>query len=134
MKKKIYLGDISTRRDWGHSKDYVRGIWLILQHKTADDFILSTGKNYSIKDFLEKVFKILNLNWKDFVTTNNKNFLRPSEVRNLQGDSSKARKILKWKPKYDLDDLCMDMLISDLNLYGMSLDEAKIKAKKISKK
>ena len=132
--KKIYLGDISTRRDWGHSRDYVRGIWMILQHKAADDFVLSTGKNYSIKDFLEKVFKILNLNWKDFVTTNNKNFLRPSEVRNLQGDSSKARKILKWKPKYDLDDLCMDMLISDLNLYGMSLDEAKIIARKISKK
>ena len=75
------------------------------------------------------MFKILNLNWKDFVTTNNKNFLRPSEVRNLQGDSLKAREILKWKPKYDLDDLCMDMLISDLNLYGMSLEEAKIIAK-----
>ena len=71
------LGDISTRRDWGHSKDYVRGIWMILQHKKAEDWVLSTGKNYSIEDFVKKVFKILNLDWKKFVTTNNKIYLRP---------------------------------------------------------
>ena len=132
--KKIILGDISTRRDWGHSKDYVRGIWLILQHKKAEDFVLSTGKNYSIEDFLKKVFKILNLDWRKFVLTNNKNFLRPSEVRSLKGDSSKARKLLKWKPEYDLDALCKDMLLNDLELYGMSLEQAKEIAKKLSKK
>jgi GDPmannose 4,6-dehydratase len=129
--KKIYLGDITTRRDWGHSKDYVYGIWLILQNKTPDDFVLSTGKNYSIKDFLEKVFKILDLDWHKFVKTNTKNFMRPSEVRNLQGDSRKARKILKWKPKYNLDDLCKDMLLSDLKMYGLTLDKAKSIAKKL---
>ncbi len=129
--KKIHLGDISTRRDWGHSKDYVRGIWMILQHKKAEDWVLSTGKNYSIEDFVKKVFKILNLDWKKFVTTNNKIYLRPSEVRNLRGDSSKARKLLKWKPEYNLDDLCADMLISDLKLYGMTLDDAKKIAKKL---
>ncbi len=129
--KKIKLGDISTKRDWGHSKDYVRGIWLILQQNKADDFVLSTGTNYSIEDFVKKVFKILNLDWKKFVTTNNKAYLRPSEVKNLKGDSSKARKILKWKPKYKLDDLCLDMLESDLKLYGMTLDEAKNIAKKL---
>ena len=132
--KKIHLGDISTRRDWGHSKDYVRGIWMILQYKKPEDFVLSTGKNYSIEDFIEKVFKILNLNWKDFVTTNNKDFMRPAEVRSLQGDSSKARKLLKWKPEYDLNALCKDMLLSDLKLYGMNIEEAKIIAKKLSKK
>ena len=131
--KKIYLGDISTRRDWGHSKDYVRGIWMILQHKRPEDFVLSTGKNYSIEDFVKKTFKILGLNWKKFVSTNNKNFLRPSEVRNLQGNSNKARKLLKWKPIYNLDTLCLDMLKSDLKLYGMTLKQAKEKAKKISK-
>ena len=129
--KKIQLGDISTKRDWGHSKDYVRGIWMILQHKMAEDFVLSTGKNYSIEDFIKKVFKILNLDWKKFVTINNKNYLRPSEVRNLKGNSSKARKLLKWKPEYDLDDLCADMLINDLKLYGMALDDAKKIAKKL---
>ena len=132
--KKIFLGDISTRRDWGHSRDYVRGIWLILQHKEAEDFVLSTGKNYSIEDFIKKVFKILNLDWKKFVVTNDKNFLRPSEVRSLQGDSSKARKLLKWKPEYDLDALCKDMLLSDLKLYGMNLEEAKEIGKNLSKK
>ena len=131
--KKIYLGDISTKRDWGHSKDYVRGIWMILQYKKAEDFVLSTGKNYSIEDFVKKVFKILGLNWKKFVSTNNKNFLRPSEVRSLRGDSKKARKLLKWKPLYNLDALCLDMLKSDLKLYGMTLEEAKKIAKKISK-
>ncbi len=129
--KKIHLGDISTRRDWGHSKDYVRGIWMILQHKNAEDWVLSTGKNYSIEDFVKKVFKILNLDWKKFVTTNNKIYLRPSEVRNLKGDSSKARRLLKWKPEYNLDYLCKDMLISDLKLYGMTLDDAKKIAKKL---
>ncbi len=132
--KKINLGDISTRRDWGHSKDYVRGIWMILQHNQADDFVLSTGKNYSIEDFIKKVFKILDLNWRKFVKTNTKNFMRPSEVRNLLGDSSKARKILKWKPKYDLDYLCKDMLLSDLKLYGLTLDQAKKIAKKLKKR
>ena len=131
--KKIYLGDISTKRDWGHSKDYVRGIWKILQYKKPEDFVLSTGKNYSIEDFVKKVFKILGLNWKKFVSTNNKNFLRPSEVRSLRGDSRKARKLLKWKPQYNLDTLCLDMLKSDLKLYGMTLDRAKQIAKKISK-
>ncbi len=131
--KKIYLGDITTRRDWGHAKDYVHGIWLILQHKKPDDFVLSTGKNYSIQDFVKKVFKLLNLNWKKFVITNTKKYLRPSEVRNLKGDSAKARKILKWKPKYDLNYLCKDMLISDLKLYGMTLNDARKIAKKYLK-
>ena len=129
--KKIYLGDVTTRRDWGHAKDYVEGIWLILQHRKPDDFVLSTGKNYSIEDFIKKVFKLLNLNWKKFVVTNTKRYLRPSEVRNLKGDSTKAKKVLKWKPKYDLNYLCKDMLISDLKLYGMTLDDAKKIAKKI---
>ena len=95
--------------------------------------MLSTGRNYSIKDFLTKVFNILNLNWKNFVKINNKVFLRPSEVRNLRGDSSKARKLLKWKPKYNLDGLCKDMLESDLKLYGLTLDEAKKISKKLIK-
>ena len=131
--KKIYLGDISTKRDWGHSRDYVRGIWMILQYKKPEDFVLSTGKNYSIEEFVKKTFNLIGLNWKKFVSTNNKKFLRPSEVRNLQGDSKKARKLLKWKPVYNLDNLCLDMLESDLKLYGMTLNEAKKIAKKISK-
>ena len=107
------------------------GIWKILQYRKAEDFVLSTGKNVSVEEFVNKVFKILNLDWKKFVTTNNKKYLRPSEVRNLRGDSKKARKLLKWKPKYNLDDICKDMLVADLKLYGMSLKDAKIIAKKL---
>ncbi len=129
--KKIHLGDISTKRDWGHSKDYAIGIWKILQYKKPEDFVLSTGKNVSVEEFIKKVFKILNLDWKKFVTTNNKKFLRPSEVRSLKGDSRKARKLLKWKPKYNLEDICKDMLEADLKLYGMTLNQAKEIAKKI---
>ena len=129
--KKIHLGDISTKRDWGHSKDYAIGIWKILQYKKPEDFVLSTGKNVSVEEFIKKVFKILNLDWKKFVTTNNKKFLRPSEVRNLKGDSRKARKLLKWRPKYNLEDICKDMLEADLKLYGMTLNQAKEIAKKI---
>ena len=129
--KKIQLGDISTKRDWGHSKDYAIGIWKILQYRKAEDFVLSTGRNVSVEEFIKKVFKILNLDWKKFVTTNNKKFLRPSEVRNLKGDSRKARKLLKWKPRYNLDDICKDMLEADLKLYGMTLKKAKEIAKKI---
>ena len=133
LQKKLYLGNLEAKRDWGHAKDYVRGIWLILQYKKPEDFVLSTGRNYSIKDFLTKVFNILNLNWKNFVKINNKVFLRPSEVRNLRGNSFKARKLLKWKPKYNLDSLCKDMLESDLKLYGLTLDEAKKISKKLIK-
>ncbi len=129
--KKIHLGDISTKRDWGHSKDYAIGIWKILQYKKPEDFVLSTGKNFSVEEFIKKVFKILNLDWKKFVTTNNKKFLRPSEVRNLKGDSRKARKLLKWKPKYNLEDICKDMLEADLKLYGMTINQAKEISKKI---
>ena len=129
--KKIHLGDISTKRDWGHSKDYAIGIWKILQYKKPEDFVLSTGKNFSVEEFIKKVFKILNLDWKKFVTTNNKKFLRPSEVRNLKGDSRKARKLLKWKPKYNLEDICKDMLEADLKLYGMTINQAKEIAEKI---
>ena len=129
--KKIHLGDISTKRDWGHSKDYAFGIWKILQYKKPEDFVLSTGKNFSVEEFIKKVFKILNLDWKKFVTTNNKKFLRPSEVRNLKGDSRKARKLLKWKPKYNLEDICKDMLEADLKLYGMTINQAKEIAEKI---
>ena len=78
---------------------------MILQYKSPEDFVLSTGKNYSIEEFVKKTFNLIGLDWKKFVTTNNKKFLRPSEVRSLQGDSKKARKLLKWKPIYNLDTL-----------------------------
>jgi GDPmannose 4,6-dehydratase len=127
---KILLGNINTKRDWGFAGDYVRAMWMILQHQKPDDFVISTGKNYSIKDFLQTVFDLLNLNWKDFVIANTKQYMRSTEVVDLLGDSSKARKILKWKPEYSFQDLCKMMLESDLLKFNISLKEAiKIAAK-----
>jgi GDPmannose 4,6-dehydratase len=124
QEKKILLGNLNTRRDWGFAGDYVRAMWMILQHNNPNDFVISTGENYSIKDFLETVFNLLNLNWKDFVIANTKRYMRSAEVVDLMGDSSKARKILKWKPEYSFKDLCKMMLESDLERFNITFKEA----------
>ena len=131
--KKLYLGNIKIKRDWGHSKDYVVAIWKILQQKKPDDFVIATEINHTVKEFVNEVFKKVGLNWKDFTVTGDKKFIRPAEVVNLKGDARKAKKILKWKPKYNFYDICEELLVSDLKLYGMTLSEAKIKAKKLKK-
>jgi GDPmannose 4,6-dehydratase len=129
--KKIYLGNLDTRRDWGFAGDYVKAMWMILQHNKSDDFVISTGENRSIKDFLENVFSLLDLDWKNFVVANTPQYMRKTEVESLQGDSTKARNILGWKPDHTFNDLCKMMLISDLEKFGLSLDRAKSIAKKI---
>ena len=125
----IYLGNLDSKRDWGHAKDYVYGMWLILQQDKPDDFVLATGKQYSIRTFIEKAFKLKNINilWKgsglnevgyDSVTLKeyikiNPKYFRPSEVDSLLGDFSKAKHILKWTPKYNIDELVKDMVNND---------------------
>ena len=130
---KLYLGDISTRRDWGHAKDYVEAMWKMMQQKKPDDYVVATEANHSIEDFLDYCLKIVGLNKKKFVVTNYKKFLRPSEVPDLRGDSSKAKKILKWRPKYNLKRLCDDMIKSDLKLYGLNIKKAKEISKKLNR-
>ena len=125
--KQISLGNLNAKRDWGHAKDYVEAQWLILQSKKPDDFVISTGKKYSIRDFIKKVCKHLDMKIKfkgyglneKIIDSNgkiiikiDKKFFRPLEVPSLLGDSSKAKKILKWRPKYSLDDLILDMINS----------------------
>lgn len=131
--KKLYLGNISIKRDWGHAEDYVKAIWKILQQKKPDDFVIATEINHTIEEFVNQVFKTVGLDWKKFTVTNYKKFLRPAEVVNLKGDASKAKKILKWKPKYNFYDICKALLVNDLKLYGMTLEEAKVRAKKLKK-
>lgn len=131
--KKLYLGNIKIKRDWGHSEDYVKAIWKILQQKKPDDFVIATEINHTIEDFVNEVFKTVGLNWKDFTITNYKKFLRPAEVVNLKGDASKAKKILKWKPKYNFYDICKVLLENDLKIHGMTLEEAKVRAQKLKK-
>ena len=129
--KFLELGNLSARRDWGFAGDYVEAIWTILQQEKPDDFVISTGENYSIEDFAKEAFAVVGLDWTKFVKSNVSRYLRPSEVPDLLGDSTKAIKKLNWKPKVLFKDLCLMMVESDLKNYNLSLDEARKIAKKL---
>mgnify|MGYP001168183274 CR=1 FL=1 len=107
--KKLELGNLDSKRDWGHSKDYVRAMHLIMNHKSPDDWIVSTEETRSIRDFCRYAFKLVGLNYKDYVVQNKK-FLRPLELKYLKGDSSKIRKKLKWKPQYTFETMIEEMI------------------------
>jgi GDPmannose 4,6-dehydratase len=121
---KIFLGNLYSKRDWGHAEDYVEAMWKILQHKKPDDFVIATGKQMTVKEFINKTAKYLGLKlvWKGegfneigllngkksiFI---DKRYFRPIEVDSLQGNSRYAQKLLKWKPKKNIDDLIIDMI------------------------
>jgi len=128
--KKLYLGNLNAKRDWGHAKDYVKAMWLILQHKKADDFVIATGKTLSVKQFIVKVCKHLNMKikWKGkginercydvngrCIIECDSKYLRPSEVDILHGNYSKARKVLGWKPTFNIDQLIKDMISVEID-------------------
>jgi|TARA_B110000902_G_scaffold172432_1_gene196123 GDPmannose 4,6-dehydratase len=112
---KLYLGNLDAKRDWGHAKDYVEAMWLILQQKKPEDFVIATGKQYSVKDFAKEAFKCAGLDYKNHVKISKKLF-RPAEVNTLLGDYNKAKKILNWEPKTTFKELVADMVKSDLDL------------------
>ena len=108
IKKKLFLGNLDSFRDWGHSKDYIRAMYLILKHNKPDDFVIATGHTRSIRQLCEVVFNNLNLDYKKYVRQQKK-FLRPEELKYLKGDSSKARKVLKWKPEISFEQMIHEM-------------------------
>jgi GDPmannose 4,6-dehydratase len=112
LQKELRLGNLKARRDWGHAEDYVYAMWLMLQHNCPDDFVVATGENHTVEEFLEKVFTKLDLDWKEFVVIDPKYF-RPCEVESLLGDSTKARKELGWEPKVSFDQLVDRMVVND---------------------
>ena len=112
-KEKLKLGNIKAKRDWGHAKDYVEAMWLIMQQETSSDYVIGTGKAYSVEQFAQKAFSHVGLNYKDHIEIVDK-LKRPSEVDSLLADFSKAKKLLKWKPKVSFDDLVKDMVESDI--------------------
>jgi GDPmannose 4,6-dehydratase len=146
VEKCLYLGNIYAKRDWGHAKEYAYMQWKILQQKKADDFVIATGRNYSVKYFLEECCKYLEIEvaWygkglKEFAYIKNfnknkfpllkknqvivkidKRYFRPNDVNNLNGDSRKAKKFLNWTPKYTFQQLVADMLSADLKLVKKS--------------
>lgn len=113
LQKKIFLGNLDAKRDWGFAKDYVEAMWLMLQQKTPDDYVVATGETYSVREFAEKAFAHVGLNYKDHVEVDPKYF-RPAEVELLLGDPSKAKKVLGWKPKVMFSDLVTMMVDADL--------------------
>ena len=113
LQKKIKLGNIKSKRDWGHAKDYVNAMWLMLQQDKGGDFVIGTGKQHTVENFAEKAFKHVGLNYKDYVVID-KNLIRPAEVDSLLADYTKAKKVLKWEPKTPFDKLVADMVEHDL--------------------
>jgi len=115
LQSKLTLGNLDASRDWGYAGDYVEAMWLMLQHKNPDDWVIATGKTYTVREFLEKVFSKLGMKYEDYVVSSEKYF-RPNEVDYLLGNPTKAKKELGWQPKYTIDDLIDTMIDSDLNL------------------
>lgn len=115
LQKKLFLGNLDAKRDWGYAKDYVEAMWLMLQQDQPDDFVIATGHTYSIREFLDLVFSKLDLNWKDYVEIDPRYF-RPAEVELLLGDPSKAKKVLHWSPKTSLASLAEIMVEHDMEL------------------
>lgn len=115
LAKELRLGNLNTKRDWGFAGDYVEAMWLMLQQKRPQDYVVATGKTHTVRDFLEAVFEYLELDWKKYVKID-KELMRPAEINHLCGDSSRARRELKWKPKMSFRGLIEMMVESDLKL------------------
>ena len=135
LQEKLYMGNLDARRDWGHAKDYVEGMWLMLQQDHPDDYVLATGEAHTVRDFIENAFAEINetIIWqgkgeKEIGVSKNTNktlievdkrYFRPTEVNYLLGDASKAKKILGWKAKAKFSDLVKEMVKEDLNLVDL---------------
>jgi len=114
IQSKLTLGNLDASRDWGYAKDYIEGMWMMMQHDYPEDWVLATGVTKTVRDFAEEAFTHANLNWEDYVITSEKYF-RPNEVDYLLGDSSKAREVLNWKPSVDFKGLVKIMVEHDIN-------------------
>ena len=112
-KEKLYLGNLEAKRDWGFAGDYVEAMWLMLQYKKPDDFVIATGETHSVREFLEEAFDYVGLKWKQHVEIDPRYF-RPVEVEHLCGDASKAKRLLGWKPKVTFRGLVRMMVDADL--------------------
>ncbi|MEH2121630.1 GDP-mannose 4,6-dehydratase [Nostoc sp.] len=115
--KKIYMGNLDAKRDWGYAKDYVKAMWLMVQKDQPDDYVIATGETHSVREFLELAFSYVNLNWQDYVEFDER-YLRPSEVELLIGDSTKARQKLGWTPSVTFEELVSLMVEADLQALG----------------
>ena len=113
LQSKLTLGNLNASRDWGFAGDYVDAMFKIMQYDKPEDWVISTGETHTVLEFAKKAFSFVNLNWEDFILTDDK-YKRPNEVNHLLGDSSKAKKLLGWTPKVSFNDLVEMMVINDL--------------------
>jgi GDPmannose 4,6-dehydratase len=137
LQEKIYIGNLNAKRDWGHAKDYVEGMWRMLQQDKPDDYVLATGITTTVRDFCAMSFKEagITIEWKgkgedeigvnaktgDILVAIDSNYYRPTEVDLLVGDASRAKKELGWEPKYDLNELVREMVKADLELFSKDI-------------
>jgi len=119
QQKKLYLGNLDSKRDWGYAKDYVKAMWLMLQQDEPDDYVVATGETHSVKEFLELAFSHVNLKWEDYVEFDER-YLRPAEVDLLIGDPTKAKEKLGWQPSLTFPQLVNLMVDADLEALGIS--------------
>jgi GDPmannose 4,6-dehydratase len=113
LQKELALGNLSARRDWGYAREYVEAMWLMLQQPTPDDFVIATGETHTVRELLDVAFDYVNLSWKNFVTEDPR-YYRPTEVDILQGDASKAKRVLGWEPKTTFVELVQLMMEAEL--------------------
>ena len=116
LSNELKLGNLDATRDWGHAKDYVKAMWEILQLDTSDDFVCSTGISHSVQDLCQYVFTKLDLDWVKYIKQDEK-FLRPEELHNLKGDSSKLKKLTGWRPDYTFETMLDEMIEYWVNFY-----------------
>ena len=105
----MVLGNLESERDWGHAKDYVEAMWLMMQQDVSSDFVIATGETRTVKEMVEYVFHKLNLDWTKYTQTDKK-FERPEELNYLRGDPAKAKKVLNWNPKYTFKTMMDEMI------------------------
>jgi GDPmannose 4,6-dehydratase len=117
LAKDLSLGNLDARRDWGHARDYVRAMWLMLQQEKPDDYVVATGQTTSVREFCRIAFDVVGLNWEDYVTTRS-DLIRPAEVDVLCGDATKARTVLGWKPTISFGDMVTEMVEADLRRHS----------------
>ncbi len=115
LAKELKMGNLDAKRDWGFAGDYVKAMWMMMQQPKADDFVIATGETHSVKELVETAFSYLNLDYKDFVVTDER-FIRPAEVELLIGDNSKAKEKLGWKPIVSFENLVQMMVDADMKL------------------
>tara|TARA_R110002020_G_scaffold348785_2_gene562395 strand:- start:11767 stop:12741 length:975 start_codon:yes stop_codon:yes gene_type:complete len=118
LSNELKLGNLNASRDWGHAKDYVYAMWLILQHDKAEDFVCSTGISHTVQDLVEYVFNKLDLDWRKFIKIDKK-YYRSEELEHLKGDCSKAKKVLKWNHEYSFQDMLDEMIDYWLKKYSL---------------